>query len=201
MSLPGFRAEASTHTRAGHYRNTGGGRHTAQGVHPAYLDSGCYVSCYGNCNQECFRLGGAAKALCLQDCGEVSDSCRDACTRPGPPPPPPPPPPQSVCEPTATTPDYVEGEFRIVGQGGRLCSGPYPPDARLRVELREDVRSFPWFDRTLDEWEGTARGFNFDSPAVSYTCSRGEALTVFVETTNQTTGQKVHSPHIPIWCF
>jgi hypothetical protein len=103
---------------------------------------------------------------------------------------------------TATTPELIrvqEGDLRIVGQGGRHCSGPFPPDARLHVLLRQD-RPF-WFDRTLAEREDIASGFDYDLDPVSYSCSYGESKKVFVETRNETTDEKVQSPRVTISCF
>jgi hypothetical protein len=201
MSMLGFTAEASLYRSTRQYRTAGMAQQTAYGIYPAYLHHGCFLSCYGNCNQECFELTGPARAACLDDCSELHAYCIEQCTFPGdggggggggP---------QTECELTATTPEFIrvsEEDLRIVGQGGRHCSGPFPPDARLEVVLNHDRRF--WFDPTLDSTEGIAIGFDADLP-VSYNCSRGESRNAYVETRNLTTGEKVQSPRRNISCF
>jgi hypothetical protein len=199
MTVIGFTAETSLYRTRLPYSTSVMHRQPAELVRPAYLDTTCFLSCYGDCNQGCFELTGTARGECLKDCKVQEQSCRERCTRPGPRPTPPP---RSECDLIAQTPEFVrveEGDLRIVGRGGRSCTGTYPPDERLHVLLREDIG---WFvpDRTLAEREDVATGFDYNLAPVVYNCPRGESLTAYVETRNETTGEKVQSPRLPVWC-
>lgn len=83
MALPGFAAAASLGARYDGAMTARRAPAASPGFVAAFLDRACYDSCYNDCNRDCFSMTGSGRSMCLRECREVDDRCRQVCERPG----------------------------------------------------------------------------------------------------------------------